>query len=671
MNAQKQQVRDAIRLDAWRSVFEKTNRILSEQRVTVRVAEDVPSGMDKVPGWSNGLEVFLNGPLVQKMLDKSDPTTAVLRLKGLNYHELCHVLYTPRIHEDYPRRVLKRMESEGDHNWWYAFNALEDQRIETWFTATYSASRRYFEATILEWIIKNGNTESALLLYGRKYLDPKIRVRAGKAFATKHGKDLYAEFQTVIDEYITLVMPADSMKAYTLLVRYHELLTRMMKQQAGTSLPVLVHNDNGAHDPDCVGNHGSAGASVARVGKNPAAEQRKARDKAMPMIDDSLDADAEQEQADAGGNGQPEGQDGPEDGDGQGQGDGDAEGAGADGAGADDGGQSDAGDDGPEGESDAGGGQGGGGAGGSDDGVDDPWKPSDEKSLAEQMEDLVDTAHEQLDRTLEDERLQEDVESTLDAVKAAEQNGKMNAPGQVGRFNVVPTDAEANLAARKVKDTLQRIRQEAEPETLRRQVQGRVDMRRYISRDRHEVDIFTRWDAGNEEETGVEACILVDASGSMMSRAVEASKATWALKRAFDRLDIRTTVLSYDTDFKVIYQPGDKAHATNVSVIQDGGSTDPSDALRAARLILVKSQMPNKVLVTVTDGQWHGSDDHYKPLMRSLEKAGVTSMLLGLDEAVVRYGKHHHHEAHDLKSVKDLPKAALKLVARLMQNRIS
>ena len=45
-------------------------------------------------------------------------------------------------------------------------------------------------------------------------------------------------------------------------------------------------------------------------------------------------------------------------------------------------------------------------------------------------------------------------------------------------------------------------------------------------------------------------------------------------------------------------------------------------------------------------------------------------MILGLNDAVDRYGKHHHMEGHDLKTISDLPKAALKLVSRIMRNAV-
>jgi hypothetical protein len=696
---------DEIRLDAWRGVFEKTNRILSEQKVTVQIvpSDRLPQGMADVAGWTDGLDIHLNGEEIRKMLRQNDSLSAVLRLKGLNYHELCHVLFTPRMTDDFVRRVVEKATQSGDRKWWYAFNALEDQRIETWFTATYGSSRRYFEAVILEWIIKNGNAEAAILVYGRKYLSPRIRVQAGRVFRKKYGSvpingvpmDLYEEFKTVIDEYITLVLPTDAVRAFECVRRFHELLVIMQTAHAA-QLPPLVINDNGMHD------HGKAAPGrgddcVPRQGRIMVKQARKARDKAEDMADEAMDADAEEEErreregreakpekgsgdkADDGqqGDGDAGDQDQqPQDG-GQdsstGQGDGDAD-QGQSAAGDSQGQEADAEGDGEsdgDGRSFAQGDTDGGGQGaGLGDAEVNPQNGDDDRTLQDEMKDLVEDAYDDMDEVREDEWVQEDVGNILDAVRAIEHNGRMEAQGAEARRNVQTPSESAKLAARRVQNILTRIRQEAEPETLKRQVHGRVDIRRALTRQAHEVDMFKQWDSGSEEETGMEAVVLVDCSISMGDM-TDASEAMWALKRAFDKLDIRTTVLLYNTDHLVLFQPSDRANPAGVPKVNANGGTDPTSALQQARRILTKSQQPNKVLITVTDGQWQSNDHEVRKIMKAIHRGGATSMLLGLDNARERYGKHHHVEAHDMRTIHDLPRAALKLVGGIMRAKVA
>jgi Mg-chelatase subunit ChlD len=659
-----QETQDSILLDAWRGVFQKTNRILSEQKVTVSIVADPDSkGMAQVPAWSDGLDIFLSGPKVKEMLAANDKLAAVLRLKGLNYHELCHVLYTPRMNDELPRRLVKKVQETGDNTWWYAFNALEDQRIETWFTSMYGASRRYFEATILEWIIKNGSAESAVLIYGRKYLTPRIRVQAGRVFRKRYDKALYDEFQTVIDEYLTLVLPADSIKAMSLLHTFVDLLKKMQSMH-GAPLPVLVIADNGG--AQCPA-HGQEG--VARNGRVLVKPARRARDRAAEQIEDAIDADLAEEARRAGEDGEGQGAGGGQEADGEGAGKGKAQQSQPNGGGES--GDQGSGQQGPGSDQIASGG-GAGESGAVENHVKTPGDTdADEKAMKDEMDDLMQHAYDDLDEVRDDEDVQEDVDNVLDAVKAAVNNGRMNAAGAAVGGATFPPSSAANMAVRRVHDILARIRQEAEPETLWRQVHGRLDGRRWVQRKPHETDVFKTWDHGNEEETGVESVILVDVSGSMGHILQEASMAMWALKRAFDKLDIRTTVLIFDTDHTVMYQPGEKAVPSGIPALRPGGGTNPSSALKQAEYILSKSSAPNKVLITVTDGQWSGGDDYYKRQMRRLHSIGVVSMLLGLGGARGRYGSHYHHEAHDLASISELPKAALKLVANIMRNAIN
>ena len=681
-----------VRLDAWRSVFEKTNRIISGRPVTIRIVPEnhIPSGMENTPGWSDGLVVHFNGPMVAELVASKDKMGAVLALKGLNYHELCHILYTPRMSDELPRRVVQRAKDNNDPTWWYAMNALEDQRIETWFTASYGAARRYFEAAVLQWLVKYGNAEAAILIYGRKYLPAKLRVKAGRVFVKKHGQPLYDEFKRVIDAYLGVALPTETVKALRLVTEYHDLLQRLQKSAPLPSLPV---EDNG-----CSGSRGmpdKGDSDVIRQGRVLVRESKDARDAAVREVGRANKADADyeaqQEQDGQGGQGEQgeqdpqQGQDKPAPG---AEGDG-PDGPNAAGPGTGDGlqpgepgtgtpGSGDPGDqpgciggvyvpgqDGQDGDS-LGGIPGSGGGAGTDS-IEHHVEAPEERALIEAMGDLLDEARGGLDEIQNDPTIQSDVGKVLDAVKAVQQNGEYGAKGSLARRNTtVSAEPADNLAVRKVHQVLKQIRIDTEPQTERRQVRGRIDARRLLTRRPNEVDVFTQWDEGSEDLTGVEAVVLLDVSGSMGPSARQASASVWALKRAFDKLEIRATVLTYDTSHAVMWQPGEKAKA-QIPVINTGGGTDPTTALRQAMLVLRKSHEPNKVLVSVTDGQWAGDDRDQAAMMRNMHQVGVVSMLLGLDGALRSYGRHHHMEGHDLQSVSELPKAVLKLVTRIMR----
>lgn len=651
-------VGETVRLDAWRRVFEKTDRIISGRPVTVKIVQppEVPFGMEQTPGWSDGVAVHFNGPLVAKMLKTNDTLGAVLRLKGLNYHELSHVLYTPRMSDELPKRVVQRAQESRDNTWWYAFNALEDQRIETWFTASYGTSRRYFEASILQWLITDGNAEAAILVYGRKYLPARLRVQAGRVFVKKHGQDLYDKFKSVIDAYLNILLPQDTVKALKLVAEYHNLLKSLV-----VNPPPLPVEDNGI----TAGLPTKGDPGVTRVGRVLKADAQSGREAAQDAMAEAAEADKQaeaeldaKEQADREAAQQSGGQQAGQGADGQGQ-------AQARGASQGDGQGSNV----PEGQDtvDANGGTGAGNDAAEHFVLDNADQATAQEALGKAMRDLIDQAHDAMDDVREDETVQADVDKVLDAVKAVANDGEIDVNGPLARGRTtMPADERHQVAVRKVVNILRTIRQEAEPQVIRRQVNGRVDARRVLTRRPNEVDIFTLYDEGAEEETGIEAVILLDVSGSMSYRAAETSAAAWALKRAFDKLEIKTTVLVFDTSHQVLWQPRDKAQ-TAIPIVSTGGGTDPTSALVEAHLVLSKSNQPNKVLITLTDGQWNGNAVTLKKIMRSLHGQGVHSLLLTIDNASY-YGSHGYQTAHELENVSDLPKAALKLVAAILRS---
>jgi uncharacterized protein with von Willebrand factor type A (vWA) domain len=660
-----QRAQNAAVLDAWRSVFEKTDRILSGRPVQVRVVSpEVCSamGMSEVAGWTDGELISFNGEMVADTMSKEkDPVRRVLAMKGLNYHELSHVLYTPRMSDELPRRVKERAQQAGDHDWWYAFNALEDQRIETWFTSTYRPSRRYFEATVIQYLLANGNAEVNILLHGRKYLSPRLRAKVRKAFITKYDQNLHDEFASVIDDYLQVLLPVETVKALGLVKRFYELLQQM---KARAPLPVLIIEDNCGRAGQMPGKGNDEDA--IRKGRILQREAKDAREAAQRDMEKAADAD-EAEDAEDGEDGDGD-QDGkPSKGTGEGlRGTGLPDAIGKDGTQPGKGNRSatDSQSPGQITTEDATGDPGGQGAGRGH--VEHRVLERDE--IKQAVQDMIDAAREAMEDVEADEGVRRDAEAVLDAVKAIMDNGRMNAQGDRGKRkeSLEPTP-EQQVTVRRVTNILSRIRADLEPQTMRRQVTGRIDPRRFMVRRPHEIDVFNAWDQGYEDETSIEVALLVDMSGSMSRIMADAAAALWALKRAFDKLEVRTTVIGFDDQHWILYQPQDKVQINNIEVYTSGGGTDPTSALQQAFYVLSKSHRPNKVLITITDGQWSSNDNDVAAIMKSLHKQGAVTCLLGLGHARRSGGLHHHETGHDIENIGELVKVATKIVSRIMQ----
>lgn len=625
------------RLNAWRSVFERLNRIISEQPVKVVVARKPNRGMESVAGWSDGEVIYFNGPLTVDMLKSRDPIEAVLRLKGLNYHELSHVLFTPRKQNEPMTQIVKR--SQLDQKWFYAFNALEDQRIETLFTALYAPSRRYFEAMVLEWVVKEGTAEAAILLDGRKYLPARIRAQAKRVFIKKYGEDLYNRFKKVIDEYLTVSYPKEATRGLVLVSKYRDLLNEMQDAHFA-NLPKLPIEDNGSDcNGETVSNKGQPNREVAAEARERVEAQRHEAEKEDAEAEAQLDKEAQQGSPKSG-NGEAKVEDE----------DGDEQNGGEDGS-SDGGEATDDIDQDGDGESDSGSlGAGGDGIGSEGSGQHETLTEDD---LADEVRRMIEMGNDSLDEIMEDDDILAEANEMLDAVKDAIGSQEGLAEGEIMKVNqtITPTP-EALIAVRKTMNILRRLKQEAEPDVHLRQTQGRLDTRRVVNAKPEEFDIFRAYFEGAEDETGLEVVLLIDVSGSMGSRMVEASTAVWVLKKSFDKLEIRTTAMGYDTSHHIFYQPNEKVPA-RIQVVNSMGGTNPYSALEQAMRIFDRTHKPNRLLVSVTDGGWMGDGPS---LVAKMRKRGVMTMLLGLDKAVERYGSHNHEVARDLNRINELPK---------------
>lgn len=183
-------------------------------------------------------------------------------LRGLNYHELSHCLYTPSANASLRKQItslgqdriynsqegleflyklygFKKPKGFGEplknpeHQlkisnawgivqqgsfWHKAWNTLEDQRIESLFVAKFPTARHFFTSAVLRYIASykptdlNGNVQqgkkrkdgaSYVLLYGRRYLSKSLRNKYRDLLKEDFGltNKAIAECEALIDKY--------------------------------------------------------------------------------------------------------------------------------------------------------------------------------------------------------------------------------------------------------------------------------------------------------------------------------------------------------------------------------------------------------------------------------------------------------------------------------------
>ncbi len=191
-------------------VYERADSILTAQNVSVKVVND--KAMDTT-AMNDGKTIVFNANLIDELEDE-----AIVTLHGFNYHEVAHILYTPRENSELGQYVMQNGLKR-------AYNILEDSRIETMISAKYPSTKPFLEASMTDLIARNNPTDWAdyfILTTGRKYLDLEVRQEIANRFIVKYGVGLSEILFDIIHSYRSLAFPADFDKAKELLSRFAE-----------------------------------------------------------------------------------------------------------------------------------------------------------------------------------------------------------------------------------------------------------------------------------------------------------------------------------------------------------------------------------------------------------------------------------------------------------------
>lgn len=540
------------------------------------------------PAWSTANTIQFSQPLLPAPLATAE---GIMVSRGLTWHELSHILFTPRNLTDIVQWVL----NNAHHR---AFNILEDQRIEMLTVAKYQAVTPWLIQTMSRYIL-NDNVEQAFpLVYGRKYLPQSVREDVARAY---YKPQEIAELISIIDEYLTLTFPSDTERAKELIERFSALMP--------ADIP----------EGGCTG--GAGGTQSGGKKSRPVPEKKqKELQKDMPQDEDFDWSEPTPESGDEseGGtcpvcksgqqatnamqvndcpvcNGTEPGDEPTQTPDGQ----------------PTDGTPSDSSDSDADGED------------GSGSGV----SPAGQQAI-ESMQDAVRKAQETVAEQVKEDILKVKGELSMDG---SEVPRPASAPNQ---SQFMPT-AESVRASVRFKNELQRIKAEHDPAWDYKTRKGRLNAKRYSLGARID-EVFDKFEQGRSDTTDIEAVILLDTSSSMNQMRKTAYESMWGIKRALDGVDASTTVLTFDNTSHVLYDSNERA--TSVSKYSTtSGMTNPRQGLRYAQSILANSDRAIKMLYVITDGAWRGwstdsemtEDDE---LIHRMTQAGVMTTLAYIDE---------------------------------------
>lgn len=610
---------DALRnkLQGLAATLTKTDRILTGN-VKVHVQFSPPAVA--APSATDGETIWIDPKRIE-----IGSASGLVNLLGLNYHEVCHILFSPR-RMNY---TLRDINAKGFHKAW---NILEDMRIETLFSAMYGRASKFFTAPVVTYIVNNQATwETAhLLTYGRRFLPKAIREEFREQFK---GTDAQcAEAERIIDAYRKVCYdkyPPRSVGANTpdkhivgLVEDFHKLIADLIGSDPN---PLQDH-------PDCASSERGQG----KIDQDASEMASQRRDE-----DDAADDDGESETA----NGADTAQEDPEEDD--------SDDAGEHGGDADSDVPDDEGDDGDAGDGQdesgddvsgadepvSGSDDDDSGSGEGDDANSDSsseWEadsPEDDhpdgdhgdggavgKASGRSPDEVADDIRNAISDVLDDILASDDVKNEITTVQAGmDDSTHVDFAGDRKKGYTVPVNYGMVSASCRAEEELRRLREQFEAGWNRGTDYGVLNVARALETDYDPESMYDIWEEGNEEDSGLEVVILLDMSVSMKeptenadgsppydnpTRMMSACSALWILKRALDLNEATTSVLGFGTDMVKVYGRDDKVEAGRYeSYSAQFYGTNPIEELNEARRILDASDKPNRLLVLITDGQ--------------------------------------------------------------------
>lgn len=544
-------------LDSVISVLQKADRILTNLPVEVFLNDEATL---PASAWNDGKNVTFNSAKITKFDDETLP-----EVMGLNYHEVAHLLYTPRAGSVLGKWVSEThttMKRNKYEKWWDysgeqavlldepiisfsdeyeavmpvnrkrqpAFNILEDCRIEAFLVEKYPSVRAFLINIIGDHVI--GDAEhlggAFALIAGRKYLPIELRQLSAYYSVKELGLEKTKQIYSIVSEYRTLAFPRDVERAKELIEEFTKFVP----------------------DPDDFGNYGygdnCSGRAPMRNGRPASgAEQNQIADAIKGQLDDlepTIGSEA-----------------------------------------------------------------------GTNTGEIDP----DHAHFNVTSEEVAEKLNEVAKTAKEDKELRSKVRDATRAIAKSTSTTSILDKQASGKQE--PTSADI-IASRLFSQELERIRIESDPAWLTELPTGKLNVRRAMTADVNEINsLFDRWRTGNDDYD-IEASILIDRSGSMYADIGSACRSAWVIKRAIEKINGKVTVMTFNDVSRTIYRADERAEASVIRVAESSGGTSPKYALLETERIMSNSVATTKLMFLLTDG---GFEKYNDQIIERLNNLGV------------------------------------------------
>lgn len=586
----KKKVKEVKRIEAlansFARVFEVVNRILlGTTQVKVIPRSKVSHNLIDTPAWTDGEDIFLNTNVIGKSLNNMNNAIdfdKVAEVKGLNYHELAHICYTPRMNYKIVKEVRSLCDNENTDDYWYAFNILEDMKAETFMVHVYPKMIDYFTVAVMQYIVKLEDKDqlkaSYLLTNGRKFLPIELLIQLRSMYENTYGSQILKSLEDITKKYLHVnYSRVKFQEGLNLIMRFKtEVLDAMDKKNPQGGRPSLINGSRHAQGRNA-GMRSTSGQWISSHHKTEDGNMTKGIanssdtkdvlrniDQLLDEVDKLLNDDELKEEVLKDIANQRALQ--------------------------------------------------------TIDTINGNYSKGKNEVYAvrETVKDMLQQVKEGYDFNQDVEVTRKSVTKTLD--KALED---IEIEGFVPNSrNIIQSTNEVLNTSNKIIKSLRKLKNELDSDWLRTRPSGVLDVNEVIKAKASRVPktkIFKSWKPSNEDLASCEVVILLDMSGSMEFAARSASETVHILKYALDKVGVRTTVLGFANDTYKLYLPNEKVNKNEVKLFSTHGSTYPEVAIRQANRIAEVSKANNTIFICVTDGAWNNSTKEVENIKKTFD----------------------------------------------------
>jgi len=203
-----------LEVDTLASVYSLTDKVLTKSNPTVYLTDSTEL---TVPAMNDGKDIFISTRGYGDRVNNMD----IAMFHGLNYHEVAHLLYSPRQGAE----LGKWLKDNDDYL--RAFNILEDGRIEVLLTHKHPSVIPFLTNAVVKQLVKNIEPENFVITRGRRYLPIEVRRLFAGLAVQKFGKDKVRALADCIDEFRLLNIFQQPDKAKEIIIRFASLIEDM------------------------------------------------------------------------------------------------------------------------------------------------------------------------------------------------------------------------------------------------------------------------------------------------------------------------------------------------------------------------------------------------------------------------------------------------------------